>query len=424
MTGAHGAALDYREHIGSTLPGPFEESSLTLDTRNVEVAAIHEGEPASASPEQESGADRAEAKFRARKGKDGAKSAARSGPLIAALFLGGGTLMLLFVFVRSNAQIVLPSRNRLGGISPANVFSDAAVAAPIRPQDMLPPSASRSLPLPSATVADPSRAAVVASTATPRPSPSASPTPLGRARRLAEESENSTRRATRQTPSSNTSAVIFNEEDNDASVIVPPAEAPAPIVVNVGERLVGKLVYPVITGGGAVPATLTVVDDLVVGGRVAVPAGSRLVGQAFATTANDRAQLVVNAVVIEGRTVPMSAVAFDEDNQIGVAGKVLKKGGGLKGAGGHAVSIFSKVLSFGAGQMIPGADGLLGAAAGNAVSEANAGLAQAASQWTLSTKVVQVEAGKRVIIYLAGDLHPRGSAAAPDGLAGTEASGQ
>lgn len=424
MTGALGATLNYRERIGTTLPGEEEEPPLYEEPRSEpDRAAIQESQAAGSSPQTESAADRAEEKFKARKSKESRKDAAGSGRLLAAFFMAGGTLTLLLVFWQSGPQLILPSRNRLGGISSANVFSDAAVSAPIRPQDMLPRPSSQTLP--STPVGGPSGQATAAPTTSVVSSPSAPPTPVRRVRRAAvnEEAENSTRQVARQAPS-NTSAVIFSEEDNDSSVIVPPAEALAPIVVNVGERLVGKLAYPVITGGGAVPATLTVVDDLVAGGRIAVPAGSRLVGQAFATTANDRVQLVVNAVVIDGRTVPMSAVAFDEDNQIGVAGKVLKKGGGLKGAGGHAVSIFSKVLSFGAGQMLPGADGLLGAAAGNAVSEANAGLAQAASQWVLSTKVVEVAAGKRVIIYLAGDLHPLGSAAAPDGLATTEAGGQ
>ncbi len=193
--------------------------------------------------------------------------------------------------------------------------------------------------------------------------------------------------------------VIF-EETNEETIVVRAVASVSPLVVNVGERLSAKLLYPIVTGGGSVPVTAAIAADVVVGGRIAVPAGTRLVGEAFATTANDRAQIVFHAAVIDGRTIALSAVAFDEDSQLGVVGKLVKKGSALKKLGGRLAGAFGSAVSLGTlGLVSPSS------IAGNLASGAVDDLKQVSSEWVLSSKVIQVPAEKPLVIHLSGDLN-------------------
>ncbi|MGH9887062.1 MAG: hypothetical protein ACREBE_16170, partial [bacterium] len=84
----------------------------------------------------------------------------------------------------------------------------------------------------------------------------------------------------------------------------PPAapEKPPAIVINIGTRIAAVLTDPVVTGAALAPATAKLASDVYVGDRLAIPAGTLLVGEGFATQQDDRAQVVFSAIVRDGKT--------------------------------------------------------------------------------------------------------------------------
>lgn len=325
-----------------------------------------------------SAADLAEERFRGDKAREDAKASPLTRQRLAFVLIGAGLFGLVVAFLRADVASGSASSNRLG-VSTANVFlSDSAAGAAVRQEDYVPASPS---------------AAATQTAASQRPSPSPSPKPTmagaGVARHAAARGRGEAESAVE---------VIFDESDQP-TVIVPAVEAQGPLVVNVGERFAGKLLYPIVTGGGSVPVTAALVADIVVTGRTALPAGTRLVGEAFATTTNDRAQVVFHAAVISGRTLGISAVAFDEDNQLGIVGKLVKKGSAIKKIGGRLAGAFGGALSLaGYGLVSPSS------VAGTLSSGAAADIQQAASEWVISSKVIEVPAEKKLVVYLSGDL--------------------
>ena len=114
----------------------------------------------------------------------------------------------------------------------------------------------------------------------------------------------------------------------------PAPEKPPPLVINIGTRIAAVLTDPVVTGAALAPATAKLASDVYVGDRLAVPAGTLLVGEAFATQQDDRAQVVFSAIVRDGKTINLEGWAL-QDGEIGVRGKVVRKGSKTKrGAGG------------------------------------------------------------------------------------------
>lgn len=325
-----------------------------------------------------SAADVAEQRFRDDKAREDAAASPLTRQRLALILIGAGLFGLLVAFLRADVAFGSASSNRLG-VSTANVFlSDSAAGAAVRQEDYVPAS--------SPTVATPMRAPE-------RPSPSSSPTPTtargGVPRRA----------ASRHRPQAESAVEVLFDESDQPAVVVPAIDMPGPVIVNVGERFAGKLLYPIVTGGGSVPVTAALAADIVVGGRTAMPAGTRLVGEAFATTTNDRAQIVFHAAVIAGRTLAISAVAFDEDNQLGVIGKLVKKGSALKKIGGRLAGAFGGALSLGSYGLVSPSS-----MAGTLSSGAAADIQQAASDWVISSKVIEVPAEKRLVVYLSGDL--------------------
>ena len=87
-----------------------------------------------------------------------------------------------------------------------------------------------------------------------------------------------------------------------------PALAPAPArTINVGTRLRVRLTAPVVTSFAGSPVTAAVADDVLLGGDVALPAGTVLVGEAFGTYLDDRAQVTFSALDPRRPHGPVSA---------------------------------------------------------------------------------------------------------------------
>lgn len=190
------------------------------------------------------------------------------------------------------------------------------------------------------------------------------------------------------------------EPDPTATPAAPVAEAPPPLVVNIGTRIKAVLSDPVVTGAALAPASATLTEDVVVGDRVAIPVGTVLVGEGFATQQDDRAQVVFSAVVKDGKTLPIEGWAL-QNGEIGVKGKVVRKASKGKSGAGAVLGAAASALTFGLSGAVPGAGGAALSSLGNTAAYDLAGLGR---DWRRSDKVVRVEAGIAVVVYIRRDL--------------------
>jgi hypothetical protein len=177
-------------------------------------------------------------------------------------------------------------------------------------------------------------------------------------------------------------------------------EKPAPIVINVGTRMEAVLAEPVITGAALAPAAAKLVADFYVGDRLAIPAGTPLVGEGFATNQDDRVQVVFTAFVKEGKTVQLEAWAL-QDSEMGIKGKILRKGSKTKKGAGTVLGAAASALSFGLAGAAPGPGGAALASLG---STASSDLNSLGRNLRWSDKAVRVEAGVPITVYVRRDL--------------------
>ena len=179
-----------------------------------------------------------------------------------------------------------------------------------------------------------------------------------------------------------------------------PPEKPLPLVINIGTRIQAVLTDPVVTGAALAPATAKLANDVLVGDRLAIPAGTVLVGEGFATQQDDRAQVVFSAIVKDGKTLQFEGWALQE-GEIGVKGKVVRKGSKGKSGAGTVIGAAASALTFGLSGAVPGAGGAALSSLGNTAANDLVGLGR---DWRRSDKVVRVEAGVPVTVYIRRDL--------------------
>ena len=179
-----------------------------------------------------------------------------------------------------------------------------------------------------------------------------------------------------------------------------PTPKPPPLVVNVGARFQAVLTDPVITGAAFAPANAKLTENVIVGDRVVLPAGTVLVGDAFATQEGDRAQVVFSAVIRDGKTQQLEGWVL-QDGEMGVRGKVVRKGSKEKKGGATLLGAAATGLSFGLAGALPGPGGAALSSLGSSVATDMEGLRH---DWRRSDKVVRVEAGTAVTVYLRRDL--------------------
>jgi type IV secretory pathway VirB10-like protein len=171
-------------------------------------------------------------------------------------------------------------------------------------------------------------------------------------------------------------------------------------LLNIGTTFDVSIAQAIRATGAGIPVTAVVSKDVPVGTRVAIPAGSRVVGTAYATTSDDRVQIVFSAVVHNGRTSRIAAVAFGHDGDVGLPGKVLKKGGGKKVLG-SIIGAGASVLSLGLlhGGTLP--EELVDGAA----ASAGQNLSNMTYRWQADPqKVIQTKGNEPVTLYLTSDL--------------------
>ncbi len=177
-------------------------------------------------------------------------------------------------------------------------------------------------------------------------------------------------------------------------------DEPEPAILNVGTRFKVEISEPVRTSGGGIPVTATAMSDVLARGRTVIPKGTHLVGEAFATTTDDRVQLVFSALIYKGVTTRLSGITFDKDGQLGLRGKVIKKGRGKRALGG-VLRAGASVLSMG----VLGTDDAPSRAVDSMMRDASRGLSSIESQWDRDLeKVIQVPAGVQVTVFLRDDL--------------------
>ena len=179
-----------------------------------------------------------------------------------------------------------------------------------------------------------------------------------------------------------------------------PTPKPPPLVVNVGARFQAVLTDPVITGAAFAPASAKLTENVIAGDRVVLPAGTVLVGDTFATQEGDRAQVVFSSVIKDGKTQQLEAWAM-QDGEMGLRGKVVRKGSNAKKGVGTLVGAAATGLSFGLAGAVPGPGGAALSTLGSSVATDMEGLRH---DWRRSDKVVRVEAGTPVTVYLRRDL--------------------
>ena len=179
-----------------------------------------------------------------------------------------------------------------------------------------------------------------------------------------------------------------------------PLEKPLPVVINVGTRVDAVLTDPVVTGAALAPATAKLAKDIHVGDRLAIPAGTVLVGEGFATQQDDRAQVVFTAIVKDGKTLQFEGWAL-QDGETGVKGKVVRKGSKGKKGAGTVLGAAASALTYGVAGAMGGPEGAALASLGNTAAN---DLGSLGRDWRRSDKVVRVEAGVPITVYIRRDL--------------------
>ncbi len=190
----------------------------------------------------------------------------------------------------------------------------------------------------------------------------------------------------------------------DVGAVPAPKPAASTLVVNVGTRLRATLDMPLRTGATLAPATATLAEDLRVGARVALAAGTRLVGSAFATPHDDRVQIVWRALVRDGRTLAMQAETIGSDGAPGLVGKLVRRH--RKGVVRRVGSALAGTAGELAGGALPLGDTLPEQAGAALAGRAGRELSQlsASREWLQSDAVIELQAGVMLTVYVGADL--------------------
>jgi hypothetical protein len=172
------------------------------------------------------------------------------------------------------------------------------------------------------------------------------------------------------------------------------------VTINLGTRVEALLTDPVVTGAAFAPASATLAKDVYVEDRLAIPAGTVLVGEGFATLQDDRAQILFSAIVKDGQTIRFEGWALQQ-GEMGVRAKVIRKGSKAKKGMGTVLGAAASALTYGLTGAAAGPEGAALASLGQTTANDLNGLGR---DWRRSDKVVRVEAGVPITVYIRRDL--------------------
>lgn len=178
------------------------------------------------------------------------------------------------------------------------------------------------------------------------------------------------------------------------------AVTPSPLTINLGTRVEAVLTDPIVTGAAFAPASATLAKDVYVGDRLAIPAGTVLIGEGFATDEDDRAQVQFSAIVRDGKTIKFEGWALQQ-GEMGIRAKVIRKGSKTKKGAGTVLGAAASALTYGLAGAAAGPEGAALASLGQTAASDMSGLGR---DWRRSNKVVRVEAGAPITIYIRRDL--------------------
>jgi len=139
--------------------------------------------------------------------------------------------------------------------------------------------------------------------------------------------------------------------DRSSSMIVSRSGTDSRNALSVGTRISITLSQGLTISNQSLPVTGIVSHDVVTDDALAIPEGSKVIGDATFDDANDRANLVWKTIILpDGRERQFQAVSVGSDNQVGVQGNI--KSDAVKNTIGETITEF--VGSFAQGSMTSG----------------------------------------------------------------------
>ena len=195
---------------------------------------------------------------------------------------------------------------------------------------------------------------------------------------------------------------VASQKDRSGSMLVLRQGLDTKNQLIAGSRISVSLFEKMIVSNQSMPVQGIVQKEILSESVVAVPSGSKVIGDITLDEGTERALMVWRSVIFpDGRERPLSAVAIDSDGQIGIRGKVHTSG--LANVTGQTLSTF--VGAYAKGSMSQGA---FGSQAGgfdngmkNAVGEVATDRAHRFGQeLQKETMVLELSAGKNVQVVL------------------------
>ena len=233
----------------------------------------------------------------------------------------------------------------------------------------------------------------------PSPSSPSSPPPSARARERRGAAPSAGRPEPSPAPTTCEACRKAGIEEATETLFEAPEELPASheaVRIALGTRIPAILQDPITTSPEGAPVTASVLNDVLSRGRLAIPSGSRLEGLAFGTDSDDRARILMTAVVISDRTSPLPSVVLDSDGMLGLPGKVISRGSKSRQGGG----LLLRALGGAAGYGLGGSAGLAGAALSELGSDVSQSISSITRDWRVSGKAIRVPSGTRIVCYV------------------------
>ncbi|MBS1963078.1 MAG: TrbI/VirB10 family protein [Bdellovibrionales bacterium] len=149
-----------------------------------------------------------------------------------------------------------------------------------------------------------------------------------------------------------------NGGDRNVSMIISRSGSDTRNTLLIGTRVPIQLAQSLTISNQTMPVTGYVLGDVMGEGSLAIPEGSRAIGDATFDAENGRANLTWKTIILpDGRERAFSAVSVGRDNQVGIEGRV--KSDAMKNTVGQTITGF--IGAFAAGSIT---SGMLGASEG------------------------------------------------------------
>lgn len=162
-------------------------------------------------------------------------------------------------------------------------------------------------------------------------------------------------------------------ENQSSSMIINRDGSDSKNQLQAGTRIHVKLTGNLRISQQAVPVIGVIARDVDAGGSVAIPSGSKILGEAVMDESSDRASIAWRSIILtNGRERPLSAIGAGKDGELGIHGRVFSDG--VRNAVGQTLTRF--VGAYAAGSINTGT---FGANAGGNVNGLRNAIAQTAT---------------------------------------------